>query len=110
LLRGIFPFWNCCVKKPTSGYIRSKVLSLARLLPIISNFHKSLPHLLLTKRVVTANLPKKLLELNNSLKDKAETSLPLTEVRLANSKTGLDSAITDLDKLISTPNSLQSQR
>jgi hypothetical protein len=98
------------VRKPTRGYIRSKVLSLDRLFPIISNFHKSLPHLLFIKRVVTANRPKKLSDDNNSLKDKAETSLPLTEVRLANSNTGLDSDITDLDKFISTPNSLQSQR
>jgi hypothetical protein len=44
------------------------------------------------------------------LKERAETSLPETEVRLANSKTGRFFAIIDLDKLISTPISLQSQR
>jgi hypothetical protein len=91
------------VAKPINGYILSKVLSLDRLLPINKSFHKSFPHLLFTKRVVTANLVKKLSDDNNSLKDKAETSSPLREVRLANSKTGRDSAIIDLDKLIPTP-------
>jgi hypothetical protein len=48
-----------------------------------------------------------LLELNNSLKDSAETSFPKREVRLANSNTGLDSDIIDLDKLIEIPICLQ---
>ena len=68
--------WNNCVAKPIKGYIRSTVLSLDLLLPINKSFQRSFPHLLLTKRVVTANRPKKLLLVNNSLKDKAETSLP----------------------------------
>jgi hypothetical protein len=74
-----------------------------RRLPIISSFHKSLPHLLLIKRVVTASRPKKLSDDNNSLNDSAETSSPNREVRLANSKTGLVSDIIDLDKFIPTP-------
>jgi hypothetical protein len=82
-------------------------LSFDLLLPINKSFHKSLPHLFFIKRVVTANLPKKLLEVNNSLKDKAETSAPLRAVRLANSNTGLDLAIIDLDKFIEIPICLQ---
>jgi len=95
------------VANPIKGYIRSRVLSPDLLLPINKIFHKSFPQLLFIKRLVTLNLPKKLLEVNNSLKDKAETSCPFKDVRLANSKTGLDSEIIDLVILIPTPKSLQ---
>jgi hypothetical protein len=73
----------------------------------MNNLTKSLPQLAFIKRLVTDNRPKKLSDDNNSLKGNAETSLPLTEVRLANSKTGLSIAIIDLDMLISIPNPLQ---
>jgi len=49
--------------------------------------------------------PKKLFDINKSLKERAETSNPLREVLLANSITGLV-AKTDLDKLIETPRDL----
>lgn len=77
---------------------------------MVSNLNISLPQLFLIKRVVIANLPKKLLELIISLKGRAETSTPLIEVLLANSKTGRFSATIDLDKLIPIPSCLHNER
>jgi len=57
-----------------------------------------------------ASLPKKLLELIISLNGRADTSTPLIEVLLANSRTGRFSATIDLDKLIPTPSCLHNER
>lgn len=90
--------------------MRSNFLVLKLKLPNVRILIGSLPHSFLKRRVVNANLPKKLFEESSSLGGKAETSTPFKEVRLANSNTGTDKATIDLDKLISTPNSLQSLR
>jgi len=74
---------------------------------MVSILNGSLPQEFLINLVVIANLPKKLLPVSNSLNGRADTSTPLTEVLLANSTTGFEVAIIDLDKLIDTPNSLQ---
>jgi hypothetical protein len=57
-----------------------------------------------------ANLPKKLFEDNISLKERAETSIPLIEVRFANSSTGRFSEIIDFERLIDTPICLHNRR
>jgi len=69
-----------------------------------------LPHFLSISLELILNLPKKLLLLINSLKDKAETSNPLREVRLANSTTGTPLAMTLFVRLILTPSPSQSAK
>lgn len=75
-----------------------------------SNLNLSFPQSRLIRRVTRESLPKKLFETINSLIETADTSTPFNEVRFANSNTGRDSDIIDLERLISTPNSLQRER